>query len=351
MSDPSRAENIIIKKVKKVEGGHHGGAWKVAYADFVTAMMAFFLLMWLLNVSTDEAKEKISSFFDPSHPRIADLRSGAGGLLGGLSVSKVGAMMESTQPIVNPNSPQPVPAHGGTKTNDPKADDAREGGRNEADGQPAKSPEDISKERLLRELKEREEEEFKKAEEELKKAIEAVPELAELKDNIQIDRTPEGLRIQILDQDDESMFPLGSARMYEKTRNLLSQVSVVINKLPNDISVRGHTDAYKYAGGSDYSNWELSADRANASRRALIQDGIGEERFANVIGKAYTEPFVEDDPFDPRNRRISIVLLRRSFLAEIAELEGDTEEYERQFRPDTEIRKQYQKTPGDVEFP
>ncbi len=358
MSDPNRSESIIIKRVKKVSGGHHGGAWKVAYADFVTAMMAFFLLLWLLNVTTDEAKNKISSYFYPSHPRISDFRSGSGGLLGGLSISKVGAMQESTQPIVNPPSTTPVPDYGGTKTGDSKSKYAREGQQKGETGDGGKNadPKDIAEERLKEELRRREDKKFEEAEKKLKAAIEAVPELKKLKDNIKIDRTPEGLRIQILDQEGESMFPLGSSSMYNKTRQLLSKVSEVINTLPNKISIRGHTDAYKYSSGSDYTNWELSADRANASRRAMITDGIPADRFSDVIGKADTEPFVTEDPFDPKNRRMSIILLRQVFNTSGMTAgdidDGDAYDYQNDYDdgyipPPPEFRQ----TSPDVEFP
>lgn len=285
--DDTKRPIFIIKKIKK-GGGHHGGAWKVAYADFVTAMMAFFLLMWLLSVTTKEQKEGISDFFDPT-PQVSQNVSGAGGMLGGASLSTDG--VRSTD--LSNNIPNPAisnPTKGGVA------------------GEP--NLEQIEKEKLEQEIERREEKEFENVKKNLEAAMNASPEMKEMLKNLVIDMTPEGLRIQIIDQEGASMFASGSAQMYEKTQKLLDVVGKVIQSVPNQVSIRGHTDGVQYKGEDpNYTNWELSSDRANASRMELMRSGIPVTRIANVVGKADTDHFVKENPLDPRNRRLSIILL------------------------------------------
>jgi chemotaxis protein MotB len=279
----------IIKKVKK--GGHaahHGGAWKVAYADFVTAMMAFFLLLWLLNSVTQEQLEGISNYFAPQN--IAPSNSGAGGVLGGQSVAEPGAIGAPVNPdIMDLELPPPSAGTGGFE-----------------------APPDQMDEQTAEEImQEREEEQFQEAEDALREAIRGIPTLAEMADNLMVDDTPEGLRVQIVDQEGLAMFPRGSSNMFDHTRELLAQVAQIIQKMPQKIAISGHTDATKFVGGGQgYTNWELSADRANASRRELMRNGVPENRISGVVGKAAEDPLFADDPKDPRNRRISITLLR-----------------------------------------
>lgn len=272
---------IIIKRVKKVEGGHHGGAWKVAYADFVTAMMAFFLLLWLLNVTTDEQKELISSYFAPTDFRISNSESGAGGVMGGTTVNPEGAMSAN-------NAASPTNSGIAAEAEEDPAEEAKK----ELDKQDTKA--------------------FKATEEKLKEAIEKVPELKELAQNLLIDMTPEGLRIQLVDQEGKPMFESGSAKPLPAVEKLLALVSQSIRPLPNKLSVRGHTDSKQYSKDASYSNWELSADRANASRRLMLRDGLPLTRIENVQGKADREPLVLNDTESPRNRRVSIILLKQS---------------------------------------
>lgn len=315
---------IIIKKIKKGGGGHHGGAWKVAYADFVTAMMAFFLLLWLLNATTEEQKIGISNYFDPTPMKISEPQSGSGGVMGGTTVTPDGAKKADTESILAEPRPLTVPD--------------QEGGE----------VEDAEDEALKREMEAREEERFKEAEEELKQAIESFPELKPFAKNLMIDRTPEGLRIQIVDQDGSSMFPSGSAFMYEKTTALLQKIAQVVQKMPNKISVRGHTDGAAYsAGDAGYNNWDLSADRANASRRVLSDAGVPAERLYNVVGKADTDHLFPEAPLDPRNRRISIILLKDSLVkaAEKKDIEADKATVPEKNSPDIS------QSQGDVAFP
>jgi len=325
---------IIIKKIVK-GGGHHGGAWKVAYADFVTAMMAFFLLLWLLNVSTDEQKNAISNYFDPSHPIISESSiSGAGGVMGGLSQQKDGSMAETAQVLA---SPTPTGRAGNASENTP--------------------PQDTAIEQAKEEIRKAEEEKFKEAEEALKEAIESDPDLSALAENLIIDMTPEGLRIQIVDKDGEPMFASGSAKMFEKTKKLMSKVANVVQDIPNELSIRGHTDSIPYGSGADYTNWELSSDRANATRRVFKDTGIPEARLNNVMGKADTEHLFPDNPTDARNRRISIILLKEELTNPDYEKKAAAMAKEKGF-VDKAPKKApripigtFRRTPGEVQFP
>lgn len=290
--DDEKRPIIIIKRVKRMEGGHHGGAWKVAYADFVTAMMAFFLLLWLLNVTTDEQKNMISSYFAPADPRISQSTSGAGGVMGGQTMSEEGAMTDDKTPV----SQQREPAQGVGRE----------------DGQDGVDPARITEQELDRELERRDTQAFKETEERLREAIESVPDLRELSQNLLVDMTPEGLRIQIVDQEGKPMFELGSARPMPQAEKLLRLIAQVVRDLPNKLSIRGHTDSRPYGRDAAYGNWELSADRANASRRVMLGAPLDPVRIENVQGKADREPLVENDPENARNRRISIILLKQS---------------------------------------
>ncbi len=286
---------IIIKKIKVQPHAHHGGAWKVAYADFVTAMMAFFRLRWLLNATTEEQKAGISDYFSPVS--VSSSSSGSGGLFGGTDFSSEASLTSGNDP-----------GDGAAIVQLPPAKSAEIDV--EADGDSL--PENLSEEELAELVAKQEEEQFEKAAAELRHAIRAVPELVELQDSLVVEQTPEGLRIQLLDQERVSMFGLGSTEPEEETRKLLSLVAKAVKHLPNKLSISGHTDARPFNGASGYSNWELSADRANAARRLLIDSGIEASRVAQVQGRADTELLVPEDPTSPRNRRISVVLLREN---------------------------------------
>ncbi len=306
---------IIIRKKKHGEHPHHGGAWKVAYADFVTAMMAFFLLLWLLNVTTEEQKEGIAQYFTPES--VSRANSGSGAILGGTVLAE-GQMAKVTGGVVM-GIPQDPAQEDSEETDNESRDEGlseKNAGEAEADKQspPAETAKkEVTEEDVQKALAKREEEEFARAEHDLRQAIQDIPELRELAQNLIIDRTPEGMRIQIVDQGRVAMFPLGSAAPYDHTRQLLALVAKAVQRLPNKIAVTGHTDATPYAQGSRaYDNWELSTDRANSSRRGLLEAGVRGERISRVVGKADQEPLFADDPTDPRNRRISIVLLREA---------------------------------------
>jgi len=332
---------IIIKKIKKGGGGHHGGAWKVAYADFVTAMMAFFLMLWLLNMSTKEQLTAIGNYFDPSHPSISDTESGAGGLMGGLSVSTEGAMATEVQTLTEE---QPTGVAGDQE-------------------ETTDTTQENIKKQLEEQLRAEENERFEKAKEELEKKIAENPELAALAENLMIDITPEGLRIQIIDQDGKPMFASGSPTMYGYTKSLIKAVADVINIMPNNVSVRGHTDAHPYGAGAKYTNWELSADRANSCRRTLLHNGVPVERLSDVMGKADRELLIADDPFDARNRRITIILLRESIekalqrgafgKGEQTQEEDGTPKHRPLPIPEEPKKPvhKFERTPGEVYFP
>lgn len=300
--DDDRPQLIIIKRPKKGGGAHHGGAWKVAYADFVTAMMAFFLLLWLLNVTTDEQKKMISSYFAPADPRISEETSGAGGVMGGTTMAPEGAMTSDKQPVV---AMQRDPAEGI--------------GRADESGDERKR---ASEEEIEKELERRDKKAFAETEEKIRQAVESSPDLKEFAPNLLMDMTPEGLRIQIIDQEGKPMFELGSAKPLPQAEKLLGMISKVVMDLPNKISIRGHTDSKPYGKDASYTNWELSADRANASRRVMLFSGLDITRIENVQGKADREHLRPDDPQNASNRRISIILLKQALTRKPGEGKG-----------------------------
>ena len=273
---------IIIKKVKKGGHGHHGGSWKVAFADFATAMMAFFLLMWLMGSTTQEQKGAISEYFNnPSAVRGTSTvpaptsMPGPGGA--STSMIQLGGGAELYTSSDNPDAP---PAQ---VINDEEAE---------------KRAEQLDHERLNSLLRE------------LKEAIDAREALAKFKDQILLDITPEGVRIQIVDHERRPMFPLGSSRLEEYSARILYELSNIINNVPNRISISGHTDIKPYIA-NNYSNWELSADRANAARRALITGGLPQEKVGRVVGLASSVLLDSAVPDSPVNRRISIIVMNR----------------------------------------
>lgn len=284
-ADGEAVAPIIIKKIKKGGHAHHGGSWKVAFADFATAMMAFFLLMWLMGSTTEEQKGAISEYFNnpsavPGTSTVPNPSSVQGP--GGASTSMIqlgGGMELHTQ--------------ADEKDGPPKKD-----GTPEAEQDAEKRAEEIDRERLNSLMKD------------LKEGIDAREALAKFKDQILLDITPEGVRIQIVDHDRRSMFPLGSARLEEFSANILSELASIIITVPNKISVSGHTDIKPYLA-NNYSNWELSADRANAARRALVAGGLPTEKVGRVVGLASSVLLDTAVPDSPVNRRISIIVMNR----------------------------------------
>ncbi len=282
--------NVFIKKVKKVEGGgHHGGAWKVAYADFVTAMMAFFLLMWLINTTSPEQKRGIADYFAPAS--VSESTSGSGGILGGTSLGDKGSKSEGSQSVISQLAP-PSP-------------DTKDSGQSQNASLSSASDAQVKAENAKREAAE-----FQSAAQSLRQAMQDMPELAEMSKQIIIEVTKDGLQIQLIDQEGRSMFEPNSSKPNDRARLLLRAISKVINQLPNRISITGHTSATP--GQKNPADWALSSARADASRQVLQGAGVNPDRVAQVSGKAAAEPLYPDDPTMAGNRRITILLLREA---------------------------------------
>ena len=282
---------IIVRKKKGGGGGHHGGAWKVAYADFVTAMMAFFLLMWLINTTDPEQKKGIAEYFAPAS--VSETTSGSGGILGGTALGDDGPKSSGSMAVIEQLAPEAPP--------------------NAAETGPSSNLSSASDAALEAEMRRREAEEFASAAESLRQAMQSMPELAELSKQLIVDQTPEGLRIQLVDQEGRSMFDNNSARPNARAQVLLRAVARVINQLPNRISITGHTSATAGSGrASAAGDWTLSSERANASRLVLQGAGVDADRVYSVAGKAGSDPLYPDDPSLAGNRRIAIVLLREA---------------------------------------
>ena len=294
MSEQGEPPLIVIRRKKRHGHGHHGGAWKVAYADFVTAMMAFFLVMWLIGAGTREQRAAISEYF------------------------KNPSMMQGTATMAPPGQMGP----GGASTSMIKAGGALDlphGPGKDRQGAAAAStdPKEIEKEARKQERARLEE-----LMQQLQAAIEKSQALAPFKDQLLLDITPEGLRVQIVDKLNRPMFDLGSAQLRPYTTTILQELAAFINRVPNRISLSGHTDDAPYSSDHQYSNWELSADRANAARRALLSGGLTEDKIARVVGLAASVPFDRVNPGDPINRRISIIVMNRQ--AEAASLSQES---------------------------
>jgi chemotaxis protein MotB len=287
---------VIIKRIKKGgHGGHHGGAWKVAYADFVTAMMAFFLLMWLINTTTPEQKRGIADYFAPQS--IAQTVSGSGGVLGGKVMGEDSAHAGGAQSVMQKQSP-PAPSSA-TKALASGQSQGGAGGTSESDSASANSAQDGD---------------FAHAAEAIRQSVQDNPDLANLSHQLILEQTPQGLRIQLVDQDGRPMFQEGTSEPMPYTKKLLATVGAIVDTLPNRVSISGHTarndgGAAASAAGGD---WSLSAERANAARALLQAGGLTSDRIYEVAGKAGSEPLLPENPGASANRRLSILLLREA---------------------------------------
>ena len=291
MSDSEQP--IVIKKViKKIEGGHHGGAWKVAYADFVTAMMAFFMLLWLLNVAPPETLNGLADYFSPTTAAVA-------GKSGSQSINppRDDARGDNPSPVVAISVPGPPPSG---------QDTGPQGG-----GSDAAQASSTSLEEALEIVREYEDQAFREFQEQVQVAIQESPTLADLKDQVIMEITEEGLKIQIIDKDRRSMFKSGSDELYGYAADLICEVSGSVKTLQNRVTVEGHTDSDGLTGNRQ-TGWELSANRANAARRKMAECGVSNDRVAEVIGKATTDPIYPDQPNRTENRRITLLLLREA---------------------------------------
>lgn len=299
---------VIVKRYKRGEAGHHGGAWKVAYADFVTAMMAFFLVMWLVTAVSREQRAAIFEYFkNPSMEqgksiKAAPAQMGPGGastsaikLGGGLDAPR---MMHSPNPGIGAPVAPLVPPK--TQVTNPTLEPPRIAQKEQDDLEAARKAVVAAERAQLESLMD-----------ELKKAIDESQALEPFKDQLLLDITPEGLRIQIVDKQNRPMFDIGSTRLKPYTAAILAELARYLNTVPNHLSVTGHTDATPYADGSGRTNWDLSADRANAARRSLEAAGLASDKTARVVGLASSVLFDKQDPRNPVNRRISIIVMTR----------------------------------------
>ncbi|WP_343898282.1 flagellar motor protein MotB, partial [Craurococcus roseus] len=392
---------IVLKREEAAGHGHHGGAWKVAYADFVTAMMAFFLLMWLLNATSEEQRRGLADYFAPSNV-FGRNTSGTGQPFGGRTLNSEGEMSSDAGAIRVERGPVPVrldieeeegeapltpntplagapPAETVARAEEPEArdagteedraqlaaaggaasDPAAAGAARPASATPADEPqaaaamaavaqaaqrpepqpteaapgspdadpastatlpalappaaERLADAALRAELHRRERAAFERAAAELRAAVRDDPDLADLARQLVVEQVPEGLRIQILDADRQPMFATGGAVPNDRARLLIQKVAQVVARLPNALAIAGHTDASPFrGGGAERGNWELSADRANAARRLLLDGGIAEARLQSVTGHADRTPLLPAEPLAAANRRVAITLLRQA---------------------------------------
>ena len=344
---------IVIRREEVSGGGHHGGAWKVAYADFVTAMMAFFLLMWLINATSEEQRRGLADYFAPTNV-LGRTVSGSGQPFGGRTQNSEGELASDAGAVrvekgaaptrldieedeeheaVPPETAEarvlpaalPLDANGGpgaTAGTRMAADTGTFAGlaavpTTPSDTMPPATPTTATHlpDRALRaELARRERAAFEQAAEEIRAAVQDDPALADLARQLMVEQVPEGLRIQLVDSDRQPMFPIGGAAPNERARALLQKVLGVAARLPNPLAIAGHTDATPFRG-ADRTNWELSTERANAVRRLLADGGIAEQRIETVTGHAERSLLLPDQPTAAANRRVAVTLLRRFPLA------------------------------------
>ncbi|MBV8168613.1 MAG: OmpA family protein [Alphaproteobacteria bacterium] len=310
MAAGSNLPPIIVKRTKRNgHGAHHGSTtWKIALADFMTAMFIIFLCLWLINQITPEQRTGIADYFSPAS--VSRTTSGSGAVLGGQTITVPGALKQNTAPVSptrggGPSSPQEgegntqVPGYPGSTNairGDKPGGDAKGGrGPGAGGGQAAEAPKPVTPQiqGVIDGIK----------------GIEGLPGVTD-KINVMVEPTEEGLRIQLVDSDKRELFARGNANALPHTRELMKQVAKIIEKVPNKVAISGYTDGVPFGKNANYTNWELSADRANASRRLLVEAGIPDDRFASVTGRGDRDPLITSDPAAPGNRRISITLLR-----------------------------------------
>lgn len=303
--EPAEMPPLILRKTIRLPEQPHGGAWKVAYADFVTAMMAFFLLLWLLNVTTEDKKQGISDFFEPVG--VAQEQTGSGSVLKGLAMDAQGALRSAGSP---PSITVAIPTFGsrdtGLSEGENTAPTAIGGGY--TDGIDSQN------------VDESEDQRFKEVIASLRQSIREIPELAEMQDNLLLEPTPDGLLIQILDRVKVRMFDPYTAQLTDRGKHLVAIIASITSPLKNKISLTGHTDNWASPRPEAGRKWEISGNRAENARRTLIGFGIGKDRFFRVVGKADREPLRASHPKSERNNRLSILLLRQNHpdLAEAA---------------------------------
>ncbi|RDE09581.1 flagellar motor protein MotB [Pelagibacterium lacus] len=272
---------VVIKKSKRVKHSHHGGAWKIAYADFVTAMMAFFLLLWLISMTTPEQKEGLADYFAP--PNVSPSTSGSGGVMGGRAPDDDGAMTAVTETMPH--------AAGGLAS-------ALE--REDAQSMPARrsAEEGVS-----------DPQDFHSAAASIRQAWQALPDIAEIAESLIVQQTEEGLDILLLNQAGRPMFPEGSKYLLDWARGAVAAIAPVLQRLPNQVRISGHTVAGLAYSEPGYGSWELTSDRANTVRGVLAEYGLSEDHIHSVVGRADAEPYFADNPYLAANERIRITVL------------------------------------------
>ena len=298
-ADAALAPIIVIKKIQPGHGGAHGGGWKIALADMMTAMMAFFLLMWILGASQDVQRKSVADYLTPSNSTAQvqmGATAGSNGLFGGKSIidpdgfpytAKQTAMMQ----MVTPRS------EGGPTENEPSPNTEN-----------ARDNDSQSKTEQKEATEATDKANFDKMEKEVREQLAANPNLEQVQNQVQFVREKEGLRIEVIDKADFSMFPLGSTKLQPQAQALMTEIAKSLAGTDNKLSVRGHTDSLAFANKGGRNNWSLSAERAEATRATLEKSGIKPDRFTQIEGVADTAPYNPNDPKDPRNRRISITV-------------------------------------------
>ncbi|MGV3491216.1 MAG: flagellar motor protein MotB [Devosia sp.] len=283
---------LIVKKIKKAGHGHHGGAWKIAYADFVTAMMAFFLLLWLISMTTPEQKKGLADYFAP--PNVSESNSGAGGVMGGQAFSADGAKIavdSSKDALTAPES----------STDGPQLESR--GASDDIGG----SPNDSTRASTVA-LQSEYNADFHSAAASIRQAWQANPDITTISDNLLVEETQEGLNIQIIDQEGRPMFPEGSKYPYEATRQAIATLAPILEKLSSPIAISGHTAAGASYANPRYGAWDLSTDRANVVRGILGEFGLSDNRLQSITGMAAADPLFPNDPYLAGNGRVEITV-------------------------------------------
>jgi chemotaxis protein MotB len=292
----SNEQPFIIKRVRKTAHAHHGGAWKIAYADFVTAMMAFFLLLWLISMTTPEQKKGLADYFAP--PNVSESTSGAGGVMGGQAFTEQGAKIAAdsrkdslTAPESTEAGPQLV-ARGGLN----------EKGGNDNDAVKASQVD----------LQSKYNQEFHAAAASIRTAWQSNPDITEIADNLKVEETEDGLNIQLLDHDGRPMFPEGSKYPFEATRQAIAAIAPILQKLSSQVKISGHTAAGAIYPNPRYGAWDLSTDRANVVRSILGEFGLSDDHVSQVTGRASSDPLFPNDPYLAGNERVEVTVLYKS---------------------------------------
>lgn len=292
---------IMIKKIQPGHGGAHGGAWKIALADMMTALMAFFLLMWLLGATNESQRKSIADYFKPTTHSLITMGklAGSNGILGGKSIidtdgfpytAKQSAALERLTPR----------SEGGPTENDPSPNSEN-----------ARDNDGLTQAEKRKIVEQADQSSFDKLEKEVREQLTQNPRLEKMQDQVQFVREKEGLRIEIIDKADFSMFSLGTTQLQPRAQALIGEVSRSLASMPNKLSIRGHTDSVAFANSEGRNNWSLSAERAEVTRALIEKSGISPARFSHIEGVADTAPYNPNDPKDPRNRRISITVRYR----------------------------------------